>query len=66
MQGYVRLFGTDSIDCLLADREFVGDQRVKRLGENHICIRKNLWIDNSRKGDSAAVSVANVYICRRC
>ena len=25
VQRYVRLFGAESIDCLLADREFVGE-----------------------------------------
>ena len=29
LQRYIRLFGTESIDCLLADREFVGEHWVK-------------------------------------
>ena len=28
LQRYVRLFGAESIDCLLADREFVGDMWI--------------------------------------
>ncbi len=28
IQRYIRLFRTESIDCLLADREFVGEQWV--------------------------------------
>lgn len=28
LQRYVRLFGAESIDCLLTDREFVGDKWI--------------------------------------
>lgn len=57
LQRYVRLFGAESIDCLLADREFVGEHLVKWLNDNgiryHIRIRENFWVDNPRKGDRA-------------
>lgn len=54
---YVRLFGAESIDCLLADHEFVGEHWVKWLNDKgiryHIRIRDNFWVDNPRKGDRA-------------
>ena len=57
LQRYIRLFGAESIDCLLADREFVGEQWVKWLNDSgiryHIRIRENFWVDNPRKGDRA-------------
>jgi len=33
LQRYIDLFGIDSIDCLLADREFVGERWIKWLNE---------------------------------
>lgn len=33
---FIRLFGTNCIDCLMADREFVGDDWIKFLNENNI------------------------------
>jgi hypothetical protein len=48
MQQYINLFGADSIDCLLADREFVGDQWLDYLNSHrigyHIRIRENFWV----------------------
>ena len=48
MQRYISLFGIDSIDCLLADREFVGDHWLGYLNFNHIRyhirIRENFWV----------------------
>ena len=48
MQRYFDLFGTESIDCLLADREFVGDHWLEFLNTNHvryhIRIRDNFWV----------------------
>ena len=48
MQRYFDLFGIDSIDCLLADREFVGDLWLRFLNSNHIRyhirIRENFWV----------------------
>jgi len=46
---YIRLFGADSIECLLADREFIGKHWFDWLiGEKikfHIRIKENMWID---------------------
>jgi hypothetical protein len=43
------LFSIDSIDCLLADSEFVGDKWLAYLNFNcvryHIRIRENFWVD---------------------
>ena len=36
VQRYVRLFGAESIDYLLADREFVGEQWVKWINDSGI------------------------------
>jgi hypothetical protein len=51
---YIRLFGTHTIDCLLADREFVGENWVKYLNENkiryYIRIRENFWVVDPRTG----------------
>jgi Transposase DDE domain len=33
---YIKLFGKDSIDCVVADREFVGKNWIGFLNENHI------------------------------
>jgi hypothetical protein len=48
LQRYIDLFGIDTIECLLADREFVGDHWIACLNFNriryHIRIRENFWI----------------------
>jgi len=36
LQDFMDCFGSDSIDCVLADREFVGEQWLKFLNENRI------------------------------
>ena len=57
LQRYVNLFGADSIDCLLADREFVGEKWIGWLNSNriryHIRIKENFWVDNPHRGDRA-------------
>ena len=54
MQRFISLFGIDSIDCLLADREFVGDLWLGYLNFNHIRyhirIRENFWVIIPRNG----------------
>ena len=44
----IRLFGSASLDCLTADREFVGEQWIKYLNEQriryYIRIRENFWV----------------------
>jgi len=45
---FIRLFGTSCIDCLMADREFVGDEWINFLNDNkiryYIRIRNNFKI----------------------
>lgn len=52
MQRFIRLFGRDSIKCLVADREFVGYEWFKWLNDNaiqyHIRIRDNFWVEDPR------------------
>jgi hypothetical protein len=54
IEKYIRLFGKDTIDCLLADREFVGEHWIKYLNIKHIRyyirIRENFYVGNPRKG----------------
>lgn len=54
MQRYIRLFGLNTIDCLTADREFVGEKWVKYLNDNqiryYIRIRENFWILKPHNG----------------
>ena len=51
-QRFIRLFGRDSIKCLVADREFVGNEWFKWLNDNaiqyHIRIRDNFWVEDPR------------------
>jgi hypothetical protein len=60
LQRYMDLFGIDSIECLLADREFVGDHWIAYLNFNriryHIRIRENFWIIIPRNGHSVKAS----------
>ena len=48
VERFIRLFGSRCIDCLMADREFVGDQWIKYLNDNkiryYIRIRNNFKI----------------------
>jgi hypothetical protein len=48
MDRFIRLFGSGSIERLLADREFVGDKWFEYLNrlsiEYHIRIRENFWV----------------------
>lgn len=54
MQRYTALFGQDSIDCLLADREFVGQHWLDYLNFNriryHIRIWENFWVTLPKNG----------------
>jgi hypothetical protein len=55
---YMSLFGKDTIDCLLADREFVGCSWIKYLNDNHIRynirIRENFYVE--RRGEKVKAS----------
>ena len=48
MERYIMLFGSNSIDCLLADREFVGQDWIAYLNcykiRYHIRIRENFML----------------------
>jgi hypothetical protein len=51
---YIRLFGRETIDCLLADREFVGEYWIAYLNDHkiryYIRIRENFFVHNPRTG----------------
>ena len=54
MERYVTLFGKSSIDCLVADREFVGSLWIGWLNDNriryHVRIRENFWVHKPGDG----------------
>jgi hypothetical protein len=54
IEQFIHLFGIQSIDCLLADREFVGEDWINYLNfrriEYHIRIRENFWVKNPKNG----------------
>lgn len=57
---FVRLFGKDCIDCLVADREFVGQQWTGYLNNMgiryYLRIRQNFWIRKPGSGKQIRVS----------
>ncbi|VAW29834.1 hypothetical protein MNBD_BACTEROID07-1893 [hydrothermal vent metagenome] len=61
MERYINLFGRDSIDCLLADREFVGEEWIAYLNRYniryHIRIRDNFYVVIPRNGHRVKASV---------
>jgi len=48
MEEFIYLFGADTIECLLADREFIGEHWLTYLNHRHIRyhirIRDNFWV----------------------
>lgn len=54
IERYIRLFGYPTIDCLLADREFVGEKWIEYLNNHQIKyfirIRENFYVDDPRTG----------------
>jgi hypothetical protein len=54
MDRFLDLFGRGSIECLVADREFVGEQWLEYLNRKqipyHLRIRDNFWVTNPRTG----------------
>lgn len=60
LERYIRLFGIETIDCLLADREFIGEQWLAYLNRQgiryHIRIRENFYLDVPRTGDRIKAS----------
>ena len=57
---YIGLFGVETIECLLADREFIGEDWLAYLNSHgiryHIRIRDNFWIDIPRNGHRVKAS----------
>lgn len=60
INNYIKLFGLETIDCLLADREFIGEHWVDYLNRNkikyHIRTRNNFWITMPRTGKRVKAS----------
>jgi len=60
IQRYIDLLGIQSIDCLLADREFIGNHWLEYLTFNkiryHIRIRENFWVVIPKNGHLVKVS----------
>ena len=54
MNHFIKLFGKESINYLVADREFVGEHWINYLNLNrieyHIRIRENFWVLNPKTG----------------
>ena len=54
LERFIRLFGIQTLDCLTADREFVGEKWIKYLNGNniryHIRIRENFWVLQPHNG----------------
>jgi hypothetical protein len=52
MERFIRLFGKESIESLVADREFVGEAWLDYLNREGICyhlrIRENFWVKDPR------------------
>ena len=61
MNRYIKLFGIETIDCLLADREFVGEHRTAYLNRRkiryYIRIRENFYIHDPRNNNKTKASV---------
>jgi hypothetical protein len=59
LERFIRLFGKDCIDCITADREFVGQEWIKFLNDSriryYIRIRNNFKVFLPRKGKEIPV-----------
>lgn len=55
VQRFIDIFGSERINSLVADREFVGKEWIAWLNENriryYIRIRQNFWIVNPKSGE---------------
>ena len=60
IERFIHLFGTQALDCLTADREFIGDQWIKYLNDQHIRyyirIRENFWVLQPHNGKKVKAS----------
>lgn len=56
IERFIRLFGKDCIDCIMADREFVGEKWIRFLNQEHlryyIRIRNNFKVYLPRKDEN--------------
>jgi hypothetical protein len=63
LSNYIQLFGTLSIDCILADREFIGtdwfDDLILESIPFYIRIKGNMWVDVPGKGEKKAFWLFN-------
>ena len=71
IERYIRLFGYETIDALLADREFVGEKWIQYLNHRkikyHIRIRENFYVDDPRTGKRFKVFwMFNGLKCGQC
>lgn len=59
MERFIRLFGHDCIDCLVADREFISKEWIGWLNNNriryYICIRQDIWVVKPSTGERIRV-----------
>ena len=66
MQRFIRLFGRESIACLVADREFIGEEWVKWLNdwgiEYHLRVKENFWIEDPRTGEEKRVKSMFIHL----
>jgi hypothetical protein len=60
MKRYYQLFGSDTMECLLADREFVGEKWIEHLNGQkknyYVRIRENFYVYNPRNGKRVKAS----------
>ena len=66
MQRFIRLFGRESIACLVADREFIGEEWVKWLNdwgiEYHLRVKENFWVEDPRTGEEKRVKSMFIHL----
>ena len=60
IERFIRLFGTQALGCLTADREFIGDQWIRYLNDQniryYIRIRENFWVLQPHNGKKVKAS----------
>ena len=60
IERFIHLFGIESLDCLTADREFVGEKWIQYLNDNriryYIRIRENFWVLQPHNGKQVKAS----------
>jgi len=60
VERFIHLFGSESLDCLTADREFVGEKWIEYLNNNriryYIRIRENFWVMQPHNGKQVKAS----------